>query len=67
VVAEGPALKLKNVKDITVEGFTFEGKTTEGLFVDGTRNKAINITSTSINADNTVYAGGASSDVVTLK
>jgi hypothetical protein len=49
-VAEGPALSLTNVKNLTANGFEYSGTTEQGLVVAGPRAGQVDITSKSIAA-----------------
>lgn len=67
VVEKGPALNLKNVKNIKVAGFEHDGDTQDGLVVNGKRNKAIKINSATLNNNNVKYENDLSAKEVSLK
>ena len=66
-VEKGPALNLKNVKNLVAEDFEFTGETTEGALVTGGNNKNIEIKSSSISKENTVLPAKIKKNVVKLK
>ena len=51
----GPALTLRNVKNLKIEGFETNPGREQGLLVKGIRNEKIDITSKTINTSNTTY------------
>ena len=66
-VEKGPALNLKNVKNLNAEGFNFEGKTKQGALVTGTKNANIKVSSETIVDKNVVFEKGGDKGAVTLK
>ena len=67
VVEKGPALQLKNVKNLRIKGFSHSGKTNEGLLVNGARTKKVVIKSATLNSGNTQIDPQVNAKSVTLK
>ncbi|MEG1586805.1 MAG: glycoside hydrolase family 28 protein [Bacteroidales bacterium] len=66
-VEKGPALNLKNVKNLQVNGFEHSGETAEGMVVNGKKNRAIKIKSKTLNSQNTKYENELTEKAVSLK
>lgn len=66
-IEKGPALNLKNVKNLDVKSFEHSGNTQEGLLVNGMKNKAIKIKSATFDKNNVKFENDLSAKAVLLK
>lgn len=65
-VEKGPALNLKNVQNLELNNFNFEGATTEGLLVTGRRSAKIRLKSNSISKENSTIAKDVNAKAVSI-